>query len=122
SALQNVMLAVQAQQGHSFRFWTRVSSQAALVGPAEASLARAGLALRRDVAAADLAHGEQRQLELAMVLAGKPRLLLLDEPMAGMSQAESAQMTELLHSLKGDYGMLLVEHDMDAVFRLADTV
>jgi len=122
SALQNVMLAVQAQQGHSFRFWTRVSSQAALVGPAEASLARAGLAHRRDVAAADLAHGEQRQLELAMVLAGKPRLLLLDEPMAGMSQAESAQMTDLLHSLKGDYGMLLVEHDMDAVFRLADTV
>src|SRR5690606_8334554 len=77
---------------------------------------------RQHVPVADMAHGEQRQLELAMVLAGQPRLLLLDEPMAGMSQAESLQMTTLLHGLKGQYGIVLVEHDMDAVFKLADRI
>src|SRR5690606_21913898 len=81
-----------------------------------------GLKDRMHVPVADMAHGEQRQLELAMVLAGQPRLLLLDEPMAGMSQAESMQMTTLLPSLKGQYGIVLVEHDMDAVFRLADRI
>ncbi|MYN12605.1 ATP-binding cassette domain-containing protein [Pusillimonas sp. TS35] len=122
TAQQNVMLAVQAHQGHSFRAWQPVAAQPSLTGPAQAMLERVGLAHRRDTPAADLAHGEQRQLELAMVLAGEPRLLLLDEPMAGMSQAESADMTHLLQSLKGRYGIVLVEHDMDAVFRLADRV
>lgn len=122
TALQNVMLAVQAHEGHSFGAWTPVSSQAALTRPAQQMLERSGLAHRRDTLAADLAHGEQRQLELAMVLAGRPRLLLLDEPMAGMSQAESMEMTRLLLELKGEYGILLVEHDMDAIFRLADRI
>ena len=122
SALQNVMLAVQAHQGHSFRFWSPVSAQPELTGPAHEALARVGLESRMHVPVSDMAHGEQRQLELAMVLAGKPRLLLLDEPMAGMSQAESLQMTQLLLSIKKDYGIVLVEHDMDAVFKLADRI
>lgn len=122
TALQNVMLTVQAHQGHSFRFWQAASSQESLVGPAQASLERVGLGDRLHVPVADLAHGEQRQLELAMVLAGQPRLLLLDEPMAGMSQSESQRMTTLLQSLRGHYTMLLVEHDMDAVFALADRI
>jgi branched-chain amino acid transport system ATP-binding protein len=122
TALQNVMLTVQAHQGHSFRFWKPALEQAELVGPARKALERVGLGLRMNVPVADMAHGEQRQLELAMVLAGEPKLLLLDEPMAGMSQAESGQMTELLLSLKGHYGIVLVEHDMDAVFALADRI
>lgn len=120
SALHNVMLAVQAHQGHSFRFWSAAGQDASLIKPAQHCLERVGLAHRAQVPAAFLAHGEQRQLELAMVLAGQPRLLLLDEPMAGMSQAESARMTELLQALKKDYAIVLVEHDMDAVFALAD--
>lgn len=122
SALQNVMLTVQAHQGHSFRFWKPALQQTDLVEPAQRALERVGLGARMNVPVADMAHGEQRQLELAMVLAGEPRLLLLDEPMAGMSQAESSQMTELLLSLKGHYGIVLVEHDMDAVFALADRI
>lgn len=122
SALQNVMLTVQAHQGHSFRFWKPALQQTDLVEPAQRALERVGLGARMNVPVADMAHGEQRQLELAMVLAGEPRLLLLDEPMAGMSQSESSQMTELLLSLKGHYGIVLVEHDMDAVFALADRI
>ncbi|KAA0890992.1 ABC transporter ATP-binding protein [Pusillimonas sp. ANT_WB101] len=122
TALENVMLAVQAHQGHSFKFWTPASRQASLTEPASLALERVGLGSRMHVLASDMAHGEQRQLELAMVLAGQPKLLLLDEPMAGMSQAESEQMTELLLRLKGQYGIVLVEHDMDAVFRLADRI
>lgn len=122
TALENVMLAVQAHQGHSFKFWTPASRQVSLTGPASLALERVGLGPRMHVLASDMAHGEQRQLELAMVLAGQPKLLLLDEPMAGMSQAESEQMTELLLRLKGQYGIVLVEHDMDAVFRLADRI
>lgn len=122
TALQNVMLTIQAHQGHSFRFWTPTLRQARLVDPAQQALERVGLGRQSGIHVSNLAHGEQRQLELAMVLAGQPRLLLLDEPMAGMSQAESGQMTELLSSLKGQYGIVLVEHDMDAVFRLADQI
>jgi len=118
TALQNVLVAVQAMQGHSFVFWKPAIREAALVEPARELLARVGLGARMQV----LAHGEHRQLELAMALAGKPKLLLLDEPMAGMSQAESEQMTHLLAELKGDYAMVLVEHDMDAVFALADRI
>lgn len=122
TALQNVMLTVQAHQGHSFRFWTPTLRQPGLVEPATQALERVGLGARLHTPVADLAHGEQRQLELAMVLAGRPRLLLLDEPMAGMSQSESRLMTDLLLSLKGQYGIVLVEHDMDAVFALADRI
>lgn len=122
TALENVLVAVQAMQGHSFGFWRPAIREAALVEPAREILARTGLAARMNVPASALAHGEHRQLELAMALAGRPKLLLLDEPMAGMSQAESEQMTHLLADLKGDYGIVLVEHDMDAVFALADRI
>jgi branched-chain amino acid transport system ATP-binding protein len=122
SVLENVMLMVQARQGHSFRAWTPVARQPSLTAPALEALAAAGLAERAHDDVMALAHGEHRQLELAMALAMQPRLLLLDEPLAGMSQAESARMVALLHSLKGRYTMLLVEHDMHAVFRLADRV
>ena len=122
SALQNVMLTVQAHQGHSFRFWSPTAIQTSLTEPAKATLEQVGLGDRMHVPVAAMAHGEQRQLELAMVLAGKPRVLLLDEPMAGMSQSESAHMIDLLLSLKGRYSIVLVEHDMDAVFRLADRI
>ncbi|HUH61287.1 MAG TPA: ABC transporter ATP-binding protein [Candidimonas sp.] len=122
TALQNVMLTVQAHQGHSFRFWSPASRQAALIEPAQEALHQAGLGAFAHTPASALAHGQQRQLELAMVLAGRPALLLLDEPMAGMSQTETGQMTELLLGLKGKYGIVLVEHDMDTVFRLADRI
>jgi len=122
TALENVMLAVQARQGHSFRFWQPVVGQPSLEDPAAAALEEAGLGGEFDTPAALLAHGQQRQLELAMVLAGKPRVLLLDEPMAGMSQSESQHMTEVLSRLRGRYATLLVEHDMDAVFSLADDI
>ena len=122
TALENVLLAVQAQDGHSFRFWKPALSETALRDAAMAVLDRVGLAARADIPAAALAHGEQRQLELAMALAGKPALLLLDEPMAGMGPEESVRMTELLAGLKGSVTILLVEHDMEAVFRLADRI
>jgi branched-chain amino acid transport system ATP-binding protein len=122
SALDNVILAVQAHAGSSFRFWRAARTDEGLRGPARAILAEVGLGERADVLAANLAHGEQRQLEIAMVLATKPRLMLLDEPMAGMGTDESARMTRFLAGLKGRYTMVLVEHDMDAVFALADRI
>jgi branched-chain amino acid transport system ATP-binding protein len=122
SALDNVALAVQAHAGHSFRFWRPARREPALRTPARAVLDSVGLGARADVLAATLAHGEQRQLEIAMVLATRPRLLLLDEPMAGMGPEESQRMIELLRTLKGAHTMLLVEHDMDAVFALADRI
>ncbi|MEO5764857.1 MAG: ABC transporter ATP-binding protein, partial [Casimicrobiaceae bacterium] len=122
SALVNVMLAVQAHAGHSFSFWRPLKAEAALVERARDALAHAGLAARADVPVAALAHGERRQLEMAMTLAPGPRLLLLDEPMAGMSLAESERLITLLATLKGRYAILLVEHDMDAVFKLADRI
>jgi branched-chain amino acid transport system ATP-binding protein len=126
SALDNVALAVQAHAGHSFRFWQAARNDRSLTGPALQILKSVGLEGRRDVLAAELAHGEQRQLEIAMALATQPRLLLLDEPVAGMGTDESARMVELLATLKGkDAGaktIVLVEHDMDAVFSLADRI
>ena len=122
SALDNVALAVQAHAGHSFRFWRKAREDAALREPARAILDKVGLAARADVIAANLAHGEQRQLEIAMALATQPRLLLLDEPVAGMGTDESQRMIEFLAGLKGDKTIVLVEHDMDAVFSLADRI
>jgi branched-chain amino acid transport system ATP-binding protein len=122
SLLVNVMLAVQAHAGHSFRFFRPLASERGLAERAREALTEVGLAAKADVVVASLAHGERRQLEVAMTLASRPKLLLLDEPMAGMSLAESERMVALLSTLKGRYGMLLVEHDMDAVWRLADRI
>lgn len=121
SLVQNVALAVQARLGHSFRFWRDASSDSRLTGPAREALDVVGLS-RPDRPASDVSHGERRQLELAMALAMQPRLLLLDEPMAGMGREDGVRMTRLLNELKRDYAMMLVEHDMNAVFALADRV
>jgi len=118
--LQNVMLAVQGGSGHSFRFWAPVSKDSEMEAAAMESLGEVGLADRANRIAANVSHGEQRQLEVAMALAMKPRMLLLDEPMAGMGKEEGAMMVEILNRLKGEMTILLVEHDMDAVFSLAD--
>jgi branched-chain amino acid transport system ATP-binding protein len=122
SALDNVALAVQAHGGHSFRFWKPARGEAALREPARRVLDEVGLGERAGVLAANLAHGEQRQLEVAMALATRPRLLLLDEPMAGMGIEESQRMVGFLAGLKSRHTMILVEHDMDAVFKLADRI
>ena len=118
--LENVMLAVQGSQGHSFRFWSPVSKDRDMEATAMNSLVEVGLEDRARQLAANVSHGEQRQLEVAMALAMKPRMLLLDEPMAGMGKEEGAMMVGILSRLKGDMTILLVEHDMDAVFSLAD--
>jgi branched-chain amino acid transport system ATP-binding protein len=122
TVLDNVALAVQAHAGHSFRFWRDARTEPELREPARAALARVGLAARAEEPAAALSHGEHRQLELAMALAGGPRMLLLDEPMAGLGPEESARMVEMLRALKRELTILLVEHDMEAVFALADRV
>ena len=122
SALHNVALAIQAHSGHSFRFWRDARNDPSLLHPAKNVLHEVGLGGRSQVLAANLAHGEQRQLEVAMALATRPRLLLLDEPMAGMGAEESQRMIALLASLKRRHTIILVEHDMDAVFRLADRI
>jgi branched-chain amino acid transport system ATP-binding protein len=120
SALDNVALAVQAHCGHSFRFWRDARREDELRGPALAALERVGLRDRAGTRVDKLSHGEQRQLEIAMALACDPQLLLLDEPMAGMGPDESARMVALLRALKGSVTILLIEHDMEAVFALAD--
>ena len=122
TALDNVALAVQAHAGHSFRFWRNARADSALREPARAALAGVGLAERATVLVADLSHGERRQLEIAMALATRRRMLLLDEPMAGMGPEESARLVETLRRLKGSLTILLIEHDMDAVFALADCI
>ncbi|HZP99932.1 MAG TPA: ABC transporter ATP-binding protein [Reyranella sp.] len=121
-AIDNVALAVQAHLGHSFRFLRDARNERALRERAWAGLKAVGLDERAGVLAAALSHGEQRQLEIAMALAGDPKLLLLDEPMAGMGAEESRDMVHFLRGLKGKRAMLLIEHDMDAVFALADRV
>lgn len=122
TTLDNAALAVQAHDGHSFRFWRPARSDAALRGPAMTALEQVGLGHRADVIASALSHGEHRQLEIAMALATKPKLLLLDEPMAGMGPEDSMRMVAMLKSIKGSIPMLLIEHDMDAVFALADRI
>ncbi len=122
SALRNVMLAVQAKAGSSFRFFKPVMRDAALTGPAFAALARVGLQDRARVPAAELSHGERRQLEIAIALALGSKAFLLDEPMAGMGPDGSRTLTAFLDGLRAEAPILLVEHDMDAVFALADRV
>jgi branched-chain amino acid transport system ATP-binding protein len=122
TALDNVALAVQAHSGHSFHFWRDARRDPALRDPARAMLTRVGLTGREHVTVANMSHGEHRQLEIAMALATRPRMLLLDEPMAGMGPEESVRMIALLRELKRELTILLIEHDMDAVFALADRI
>ena len=122
TALDNVALAVQAHSGHSFRFWRDARCDQTLREPARGALDRVALAGRADTRVADLSHGERRQLEIAMALATRPRMLLLDEPMAGMGPDESARLVGTLRALKGGITILLIEHDMEAVFALADRI
>lgn len=119
---ENAVLAALAAKRHAWRFWNAMQDDVQARGAAEAAVSAAGLSPQRDTLAGALAYGQRRQLELAMALAAQPKFLLLDEPMAGMSVQESAAVTELLHGLKGRYTILLVEHDMDAVFALADRI
>ena len=122
SALENLAIAAQSKSGSSFRFFADAAREGALNETAREILARVGLGDRADALAADLSHGELRLLELGIALAGRPRFLLLDEPMAGLGRTESAALVTLLSELRAELPMLLVEHDMDAIFRLADTV
>jgi branched-chain amino acid transport system ATP-binding protein len=122
SALQNVMLAVQGASGDSMAFWRPVMRDAGLTEPALRLLDRVGLGAQANDAVSGLAHGAQRQLEIAMTLALEPKVLLLDEPMAGMSHHEAGSVVDLLRGLRGRYAIVLVEHDMDAVFALADRI
>jgi branched-chain amino acid transport system ATP-binding protein len=122
SAEANVALAVQGRRRHSFRFWRPADRDPALIDPARRLLAEVGLGGRSDAPARTLSHGEHRLLELAIALAQKPKLLLLDEPMAGLGSEESKSLVDFLRKLKGRYTIVLVEHDMDAVFALADRI
>ncbi|MCC7549110.1 MAG: ABC transporter ATP-binding protein [Burkholderiales bacterium] len=122
SALDNALLAVQAAAGSSMRFWTPVRTERAFTRDARALLMRVGLLDRAEVVAGTLAHGEQRKLEVALALAARPRLLLLDEPLAGLGPEESLHMVELIGGLAGEVTIVLVEHDMDAVFKLAHRI
>jgi branched-chain amino acid transport system ATP-binding protein len=122
SALENVALAVQARAGSSFRFFARAGAERGLNDPAQAALEEVGLGDRADVPAGELSHGEKRALELAIALAMTPKLLLLDEPMAGTGREETDRLVALLGRLKGRFAMILVEHDMTAVFALADRI
>ena len=120
SVLENVATAVQAKAGSSFKFFACAAAEVALNEKAQSILKRVGLSEQVDSLAADLSHGDLRLLEIAIALAGTPKFLLLDEPMAGLGKTESAALITLLSELRGEFPMLLVEHDMDAVFQLAD--
>jgi branched-chain amino acid transport system ATP-binding protein len=122
TAADNVALAAQAHDGHSFHFWSAARKIPHLRRAAQAALDRVGLGSRADILVSRLSHGEQRELELAVALATRPQLLLLDEPMAGLGVTESARMVKLLQELRREVSIVLVEHDMDAVFALADRI
>jgi branched-chain amino acid transport system ATP-binding protein len=122
TAIDNVALAAQARDGHSFHFWGNARKVSHLRQAAQSALDRVGLGDRAEIVVSRLSHGEQRELELAVALATKPRLLLLDEPMAGLGVTESARMVRLLQELRREVSIVLVEHDMDAVFALADRI
>jgi len=119
---ENAVLSALAARQHPWRFWRPMLDDVQARSAADAAVIAAGLVAQAQAPAGELAYGQRRQLELAMALAAQPKFLLLDEPMAGMSTQESAAVTELLRSLKGKYTILLVEHDMDAVFALADRI
>ena len=120
--VDNMALAIQATEGRTFSAWRPVRADKALFERAHALLERLGLTAKHGWRIEQLSHGEQRALEVGMALAGNPKLVLLDEPLAGMGLQESEAMTQLIDSLRGDFAILLIEHDVDAVFRLADTV
>jgi branched-chain amino acid transport system ATP-binding protein len=122
TAADNVALAAQAHDGHSFYFWGDARKEKHLRDAALSALTRVGLERRADVVVSELSHGEQRELELAVALATRPQLLLLDEPMAGLGSTESARMVKLLQELRREVTIVLVEHDMNAVFALADRI
>lgn len=122
TVLENVLLAVVRRAGSAFGGWRRASARTAAIAQARTLLERVGLPTRHEIPAAALSHGERRQLEVAVALATEPRLLLLDEPAAGMSPAETARLTELVAALPAEVTVLLIEHDLDMVFELADTV
>jgi len=122
SVLENIALAVQARRGHSFSFWRPVARDAALRDEAMGLLDRLGLTEHAGRPAQSLSYGDQRLLEVGIALATSPSMLLLDEPMAGMGPQESSRMVEMVEGLRGNVAVLLVEHDMDAVFRLADRI
>jgi branched-chain amino acid transport system ATP-binding protein len=122
SAWDNVALAVQAHAGHSFHFWKDARKDPVLREPALVFLKQVGLEERASIVAGQLSHGEHRQLEIAMALATRPKMLLLDEPMAGIGLEESKAMVEILQGLKRKLTILLIEHDMDVVFKLADQI
>ena len=119
---ENAALAALGAQGHGWGFLGPLLGREGPAKAAEEAIRDCGLAARADVPAADLAYGERRQLEMAMALAARPKFLLLDEPMAGMSVQESGQVVAMLKRLKGRYSILLIEHDMEAVFALADRI
>lgn len=122
TVLDNIALAVQAGEGHSFRFIRAARRVASLRDRAMALLERVGLADKADFPTVALSHGEHRHMEIAIALASNAELMLLDEPMAGLGTEESAQMVDLLRGIKGQHSILLIEHDMDAVFALADRI
>ncbi|WP_321501701.1 ABC transporter ATP-binding protein [Breoghania sp.] len=122
TVLQNVMLAVQGRLRRTYRFFLPALRDKRLVEPAMAALERVDLAYRADMRASDISHGERRALEMTIAMAQEPKVFLLDEPMAGMGQDGSKQMTELLDGLRREAPILLVEHDMEAVFALADRI
>lgn len=122
SVRQNIAMAVQARKGHNFRILDSLKGRSAIWREVDAILAGSRLANHPEKLAGDLSSGGRKQLELLMALAGKPKLLLLDEPMAGLGHVESQEMIELLQGLRGKVSMLLVEHDMEAVFALADRI
>jgi branched-chain amino acid transport system ATP-binding protein len=122
SVLDNLALAVQARSGSSFSFWRPVEKETALVDEARAVAEEVGLSQRLHLQSGQLAHGEQRALEVGIALATRPKLVLLDEPMAGMGPEDSQRMIELIARVRAQVGVLLVEHDMDAVFRLAERI
>jgi len=122
SVLDNIALGVQAHQGHSFKFWKPARSIESLRSRAGEILEQIELTGRADSKVSALSHGERRQVEIAVALATDPVLLLLDEPMAGMGSSESAQMVQILKRMKGEKTIVLIEHDMDVVFALADRI
>lgn len=122
SVLQNAVLSIMAQDGHAFSFWRSIRRDASLQARAHELLCRVGLQDRTEAFVESLSHGEQRLLEFALAMAGDPAVVLLDEPMAGLGHEEGLEMTQHLARLKGKTTIILVEHDMDAVFGLADRV